>query len=971
VKARPVKPLMQNLALLASLALGVSGVAAAQAVPPAPPAPEPAAAAPAAGPAGSWAPDRPEPGSVEKIKEFTTAPEYLPESVAYVPDSDTVPSPTKALGHLVGAPDELSRVKDVHDYFRRLAQATDRVRIQVIGTSEEGREMIVALVSDAENLAALDHLKEVTARLADPRRTSRDDARRLAAEGKVFYWLTGGLHSTETGSPEMLMELAYRLAVSEKPEIQAIRKNAVVMITPVTEPDGRDRQVDWYYRHLRGRKGTYEEQEEIMSPPYWGHYVFHDNNRDNMQGTQALTQAVDAAYFDFHPQVMHDLHESIPLLYIMTGYGPYNGAIDPVTVDEWTQLAYHEAGALSAQGLPGVFTWAFWDGWWPGYLNSVANEHHSVGRFYETFGNGSAGTFDRDLGEEQFAGRKVTDLTWYRPTPSKKKIRWSLRDNTNYMEAGALAALEYAAFHRQELLEDFWLKGNRSLTKGRTEAPYAWVFPPEQRDPARLAYLVNQLRRQRIEVHRLAAEAKIGAKSWPAGSYVVRMDQPYRDLAVNLLEEQKFPADEPNRPYDDLAWTWPLLYGVTGEPVADKKILDAAMEPVAADVVPAGRIDGAGEVFLLRDTGQTALLEARVILGANQVDAAEVPFTAGGVSYPPGSWIVQAPREAVDEVARRTGLSFTAAAAAPDVRRHLVDLPRLAVLHNWVYTQDAGWTRYTFDRAKIPYTLINDDDLKRGHLADRFDVILYPNTFGSFSDLVHGFDPKYGPLAYTKTPEFPSLGIPDSSEDITGGMGFEGLANLDAFIRGGGMLITFGNAATLPVDGGLVRNVSSGSGGNQGLAGSVLRAKVVRPEHPLVYGYEELTSVFRGNAPTFEVPKADRGRVVLQFGTKKPDGEEDEAKKDSGIEVEDLDTPATPANAAAKPKPEKKEDHRVVLSGGSHGADAVDGKPAILDIPTGKGRVLLFAFDPLYRYLNIADFRFLYNALLNWNDLPR
>ena len=933
---------------------------------------EPPPAPPAATVAtGSWAPDRPEPGSVEKIKEYTTAPEYLPESVSYVPDSETVPSPTKALGHLAGAPDELSRVKDVHDYFRRLAAATDRVQVKVIGTSEEGREMIVALVSDPENLAALDRYKDVTARLADPRRTPREEARRLTREGKVFYWFTGGLHSTETGSPEMLMELAYRLAVSEKPEIQAIRKNTIVMITPVTEPDGRDRQVDWYYRHLRDRKGSYEELDEIMSPPYWGHYVLHDNNRDGMQVTQALTRAVHETFYEFHPQVMHDLHESVPLLYIMTGYGPYNRAIDPVTISEWTQLGYHEAGALSAQGLPGIFTWAFWDGWWPGYLNSVANLHHSVGRFYETFGNGSAGTFDRDLSRVKFAGRPVTDVQWYRPAPPAKKLRWSLRNNTNYMEAGALSALQYAALHREELLEDFWTKGDRALVKGKTTAPYAWAFPAEQRDPARLAYLVNQLRQHRIEVHRLTAEARTGARSWPAGTYVVRLDQPYGRMANDLLEEQKFPADEPNPPYDDVAWTWPLLYGVKAEAVADRKILDGAMERVAADVVPAGRVDGTGEIFLLRDTGQTALLAGRVILGTNQVDVAEAAFTAGGVNYPPGSWIVQAPREAVEEAARQTGLSFAAVASAPEVRRHLVDLPRLAVLHNWIDTQDAGWVRYTLDRAKVPYTLINDDDLKRGNLAERFDVVLYPRTQGGLSDLVHGIDPKYGPLAYTKTPEFPSQGVPDGSEDITGGMGFEGLLNLDKFVRGGGVLIALGNGGTLPVDGGIVRGVSSSRLGAN-TPGSEVRVKVVRPEHPLVYGYEELTQVFRGNGPVFDVPKVDRARVVLQFGTKKPDGEDDEEgdKKPgpaSGIEVEDLDAPPAPA---AKPKVEKKDD-RFVLSGLTRGKEELDGKPAILDVPTGKGRVILYGFDPLHRYLNLADFRFVYNALLNWNDLPR
>lgn len=938
--------------------------------------PETQAPAPGSEP---WAPDRAEPGSVEKIKEYTTAPEFLPETVAYVPDSDTVPSPTEVLGRIIGTPGELDKAAEVNGYFKKLAETSDRVRVQTIGTSEEGREILLAAVSDPANLAALDRFKEITGRLSDPRRTSREEARRLAEEGKVFYWLLGGLHSTETGSPEMLMELAYRLAVSERPEIQEIRRNTVVLITPVVEVDGRDRMVEWYYRHLQGKKLSYGELSDFDSPPYWGHYALHDNNRDGMQLALALTRAVNGAYYDFHPQVMHDLHESVPLLYISTGHGPYSHAADPVTISEWTQLGNHEAGELAAQGLPGVWTWGFWDGWWPGYLVSVGTNHHGVGRFYETFGNGHPGTFERDVSEARFAGKPVTDVQWYRPWPPAKKLRWSLRNNTNYMEAGVLEALGFAASHRRELLENFWIKGNRSLEKGKTEAPYAWIFPPDQRDPGRLAYLIHQLRAQRIEVHRLTADLALGGKTWPAGSTVVRMDQPYHNAAMNFLEEQKFPADEPNTPYDDVAWTWPLLYGVAGEPVSDRKVLSAAMEPVTSEASPQGRVDGAGDLFLLRDTGQNALLQARLLLGSHQVDAAEAAFQADGASYPPGSWIVQAPRDAVDEVAAELGLSFHATAALPNVRRHVVDLPRVALLHNWVATQDAGWARYTLDQQKLGYTLISDDDLKRGGLAERFDVILYPNSWGDFTGQVHGIDPKYGPLAYTRTAEFPSHGIPDASEDITGGMGFQGLMNLEKFVRGGGVLVALANGGVLPVDGGLVRGVDRASGGFN-TPGSELRAKVLRPEHPIAYGYEELTSVFRGNGPIWNVGKADRGRVVLQFGTKevetaKPSFEISSAAEahDSGaIEEEDADAPAGEEKKDGdENSKDEKGDRRLVLSGFVKGEDSVDGTPAILDVPVEKGRVILFSFNPLHRYLNHSDFRFVYNILLNWNDLPR
>jgi hypothetical protein len=417
-----------------------------------------------------------------------------------------------------------------------------------------------------------------------------------------------------------------------------------------------------------------------------------------------------------------------------------------------------------------------------------------------------------------------------------------------------------------------------------------------------------------------------------------------------------------------VAWTFPLLYGVDGTKINERSIYEAAMEPVDGPVAPSGAVTGTGDLFLLRDTGQTSLLEARLLLAAHQVDAAETGFDAGGVRYPAGSWIVQAPREAVEEVARRFGLSFTAVTVLPEVRRHLVDLPRLGLLHTWVATQDAGWARYTLDRAGLKYELVSDTDLRRGGLSGRFDVILFPSSSGNFTSMVHGLDPKYGPLAYTRTEEFPSHGTPNASDDITGGMGFEGLMELQRFVRDGGVLITLANAGTLAVDGGLTRDVQRVPPAGFNTPGSEVRAKVLRPEHPIAYGYEELPSIFRGNGPIWDVNKRNRRFAVLQFGTKSP--EEDEKKDGAAgdIEEEEIEEEGQPAVADKGSK--DKEDKRLLLSGFVRGEDVVDGKPAILDVPVGKGRVILFAFNPLHRHLNLSDFRFVYNALLNWNDLP-
>jgi len=1002
-------------------------------------------------PTGPWAPDTAEAGSVEAIRRHTTAEEFLPETVAYLPASLTVPSPMEVLGHVPGAEGELSSVAEVHGYMRALAAASDRVTVRTLGLSEEGREILLVLVSSADNLAGLDRWREINRGLADPRRTDRETARALAEEGRAVYYLLGGLHSTETGSPEMLMELAYRLAVSEKPAIREIRDEMVVAITPVVEPDGRDRVVEWYERHQRGRDLEWEELREFSSPPYWGHYVFHDNNRDGMQRTQALTRAVHDAFYDLRPQVVHDLHESLPLLYISTGHGPYSTAVDPLTINRWTWFAHNEAAQLQAQGLPGVWVWGFWDGWWPGYLVSVANNHHSVGRFYETFGNSHPGTFERDLSDVEFLGEEVTGVQWYRPWPPDEEVTWSLRNNTNYMQAGVLEALHLAARHRSSLLADGWVKARRSMDRGRDEAPHAWVFPVEQRDPGALSYLVSQLLAHDVEVHRIApppgptaddageapavappappgpaggaADADAAPISdWPVGSFVVRMDQPLRDLAVTLLEVQRFPPDEPNPPYDDVAWTWPLLYGVEGERVDDPEILDVPMAEVTMAPSPGGGVTGFGEdIYLLADTGQSSLLTARALLGDHQVDAAEQAFEVNGVDYPAGSWIVQAPRAEVEEVAARLGLTFRAALSMPRVASHLVDLPRLGLVHTWTSTQDAGWARYTLDQARMPYTLVSPDDLRRGGLLERFDVLLMPRARGDFARMVHGIDPALGPLAYTQTDRFPSHGVPNASPDVTGGMGLAGLMELQRFVAGGGMLVTLGNSGTLAVDGGLVRRVVRRPASSVRNPGSELAARVRRAGHPLTYGYPEKTSVFRGNGPLFDVPDRYQRHVVLQFGDELPedDGGDDGGAPmdetlamDRAILVETLDPRGVDmgpeagdpdagqddsfeariieedlaADASAEPPGEGgsgrgaaggegeeagEEDLRdLVLSGWVSAEEPLAGEPAILDVPSGRGRVLLYSFNPLHRHLNHSDFRLLYNALLHWNDLP-
>ncbi len=902
-----------------------------------------------------WAPDVAEPGSVEAIAAHTTDPRYVNPWVAYVPESATVPSPGDYLGHVAGAAGELSNTAKIYGYFRALDRASTRVQVEVLGTSEEGREILLIAVADEAGLRDLPRLKEATARLADPRRTDAAAAEKIIASARPIYYFNAGLHSQETGSPEMVMEMAYRLAVSEAPMIRQIREKVVVLVNPVSEPDGRDRWVDWFYRYLKG-KTDFENLPEL-NPPYWGHYVFHDNNRDTHQEALALTKAVHRMFHDYHPTVVHDLHESIPLLHTWNGTGPYNANLDPIATSEWLEMSFHEVTALTALGMPGVWTWGFGESWGLHYLDSVASNHNSIGRGYETFGNHTAETVERTLrpSEERYVGKPVTERDWYRPWPPDRKITWSLRDNTNYMQSACLAILDYTARHAPDMLRNFHRKGYNSWRKGVGGKPYAFVIPEDQGDRRRVAEMVNLLMTHGIEVSRTPAPLKVKEGEFPEGSFVVRLDQPYRNYAVDLLAPQRFPKDSPYEPYDDVSWALPVHYGLVAKAIEDEAIRTPALSPLTSPVAPRGEVSGPGPVFLLKDTGQESLLAARSRLSRFKVEIAEKEFTAKDAHFPAGSWILPAQaglREALESAAEGLGLDFTGLASAPEVPRHEAPVPRLALWHTWVDTEMTGWVRYVLDQEKIPYDYIRDEEIREGGLRSRWDIILYAHTYVGLKRQIHGIDTRHGPMPYTRTPEFPSHGVPDASEDITGGIGWAGMKNLERFLDEGGLMITLGNGSALPLEGGLVRYVDR-SRDTVFTPGVELMARFTQPSHPLAYGYSEKTSAFRTPLPLYEVAPADRSWVVMQWGLKPPKDERDEEAE----------------KKAEKPADDSKEPE-LVVSGGVKDAEEIEGRPAILDIPAGRGRVLAFNFNPIHRSLNRSDHRFLWNAILNWSALP-
>lgn len=883
----------------------------------------------------AFSPDTPETGSVETIARFTTDPRFVSPWVAYLPESATVPSPADYLGYLPGAPGKLSDSATIYGYLRELARASERVMVEALGTTEEGREILLVVISDATGIQKLDQLKAATAALADPRRTSPEQAEDILAGARPVYYINAALHADESGSPEMVMELAYRLAVSDQPRIRRIRERVLVLINPVSNPDGRDKMSDWFYRHLAGK--THYDALPRQSPPYWGRYVFVDANRDAHQQTQALTRAVYRMFFDYHPTVIHDLHEAIALLQSWNGTGPYNPHLEPIVTSEFLEMSFREVTSLTALGMPGVWTWEFGEGYGHHYLDSIAMNHNSIGRGYETFGNATAETVERTIRSED------STREWFRPWPISGTIRWSMRDNVNYQQTALLAILDYTARQADEMLRSFYRKGYNSWQKGVAGNPHAFVIPAQQADRRRVAQMINVLLRQGIQVSRALEGFSVAEGRFAAGSFVVRLDQPYRNYAVDLLLPQQFPQNTTHQPYDDVSWSLPVHYGVEAHRIDDARIVEVAVEAVGEPVAATGAIRGRGPVFLLADRGQEALLAARHRLSGFRVEIAERPFTVGSKTFPRGSWILEDQpglAAALEPVARELALDFVGAVDLPEVPRHESELSRLGVWVPWADTDSIGWIRYTLDQQSIPYDYLRDEDIRAGGLRDRLDVIVYGNVDLDLQAQIHGIEAVDGPLAFTRTERYPSHGVPAASQDITGGIGWGGVAELERFVEAGGLLITLGKGSTLALEGGLVRHVRRAEGTGITTPGAELRVRFPDPEHPLAYGYPDSPSVFRSNFPVYDSP---RRWLRMAYCTSCLDGP--------------LDTRFVVLEWGG--------DEEILVSGGGRNLERLAGRPAVLAVPKGEGSVVVFNFNPMHRDLNHSDHRLLWNAILN------
>ncbi len=952
-----------------------------------------------------------------KIQKYTTEPYFTSPLVNYLPASKNVPTPEVVLGDVAGAPGILPYAEDVYKYMRLLEKASPRVKVFSIGKTEEGREMIAVAISSPENLKNLEEDRARLAKLADPRTIKLDDAEadKLVAQAVPVYYITGTIHSPETGAPTALMELAYRLTVDESPYIREIRDGMITLITPVVEVDGRDRMVDIYHWHLSHPKDFY--------PPliYWGKYVAHDNNRDAMGMTLKLTENVLNTYVGWKAQVLHDLHESVPYLYDNTaGDGPFNAWVDPILTDEWEMIGWRNVADMTKFGMPGVFTHGVFDTWSPGYLMFIAAMHNGISRLYETFGNGGADTLERTLDQEEYS------RTWYRQNPPLPKVLWSQRDNNNYEETGLLTSLHYFNENKRLFLKNFYLKAKRSVMKPTEEGPAAYVLPANDPRMDSQAELLRVLQKQGVEISRATAAFTVTlpakkpmkgkndkdtkekesalattTKEFPAGSYIIRMDQPYSRIADALLDYQYWSPDDPQKtPYDDTGWTFGELFDVQVTRVTDPKVLDAPMERVKEIRAPAG-VSGEGTIFAINNNAEPSLATLRYKLRDASIDAAEEPFESAGKKFDRGTFLIHGvTRQQLNDAISSLGLEAVSISAMPSVKTHPVRAARVALVHTWLSTQAEGWWRIALDNLNIPYDYISTQIVaKTSDLNSKYDVILFPPVgfFAGPTMVINGLPSAWGnPLPWKNTPETPNLvGQNDSTDDMRPGLGWDGVEHLQSFVEKGGVLLTATDTSRFALSIGLADGVSAANGQRMKIVGSVVGTRLVDGASPIAYGYNEKLAAYCDNGPIFSLSSIAGARGFRRLGGQmhtRPTGRGTLDDPDFVVGRPDVQAPEEPKSEIWETPPVTDEElhnnFRVIppadrarvifryadnkdllISGLVEGGDEIAQHPAVVDVPTGNGHVVLFSINPVYRGETRGTYSLVLNTILNFDSL--
>jgi hypothetical protein len=832
--------------------------------------------------------------------------------------AQAVPTPESVLGHKPGDDFYLASYDEVRDYFRKLAAASDRIKLISIGRTTRGVDWEIALISSPQNLGRLDRYKDISGQLALGRGLTDQEAHALAREGKAIVHLDGGLHSTEVAGGQHTIQLAYKLVSTRgDPEIDAILDNVILMLWPTMNPDGQNEVVAWYRKNL----GTPYEVSPL--PDLYQEYVGHDNNRDGYMNNMLESQEVTHTELAWNPVVFYCHHQTAPFparIFIPPFKEPISSNIHPLMARWLNVFGVSMAAYLDEHGMPGAIHRVGFDNWYPGFLDFTHIFRNSIAFFTETALYRYATPHFYTVDEFPKDSQTLRSEIFY--SSPWKGGWWRLGDAVRYNMGASMAVLDTTARYREALLYNRYQAARDNIERFRTEPPFAYVIPARQHDLPTAATLVEKLLTNGIEVHQSGEPFVANGRQYPAGSWVVLMDQPFAGLAKELLEPQHYPdlrespGGPPVLPYDVAGWTLPMQMGVEVAAVLQPINAEgrAALRQIEQAVPPLTTVQGGGPAYIISHRPNAAFKAINEVLSAG----GQVGFTKADAATPEGQEtgaivISGVDRDRMTEIARKHSLNAQTFVRPSDgviaTRK-----PRVGLYRAWIPVIDEGWTRWILENYGFAPLTLRNGDIQAGHLLDRFDAIILPDA--SPRQILEGFAPGSIPGEYA------------------GGLGEPGVEALRDFVSGGGTLIAFNNASDMVIDAlGLpVTNTLSGLKNDQFFcSGSLLRVELRDLSHPGLWGMPRDPIVMFERGPAFEPKPAFQGVVLASF-----------------------------------PK-----DRNPLASGFLLHPERIQGKAAAIEAFQGKGRAYLFGFRPQWRGQSHGTYKFVFNAIYDSPSLSR
>ena len=861
----------------------------------------------------------------------------------------TIPTPESVLGFRAGADYKLATYDDALKYFRALERASNHVKLVEIGRTSEDRPWYMALISTPANLANIERYREISLRLAHPEGLSDEEARRLAREGKAFVHIDGGLHSTEVAGGQHTIQLAHDLAAgANDPKIHAILENVILMLWPSLNPDGQNMVAEWYREHV----GTPFETAPL--PALYQKYVGHDNNRDAYMLNMIESRVVERTWRQWEPQITYVQHQTAPFptrIWLPPFAEPIALHVHPLMSRTVNVIGMTIAQALEEHGQPGATHMGTgYDAWYPGYVDYLPMLQNRAAFWTETALYRYATPHFYTLNEFPRDKANLRPESLY-PSPWKGGW-WRLRDAVEYMMTASIAVCDYASKYKENVLYNRYKAGHDTIRKYSQEPPFAYFIPQDQRDPVAPVELLRRLAFNGLRIEQLTKTFTVEGVSYPAGTWVIPMNQEYAELAREVLDTQKYPdlrqfPDGPlEQPYDAAGWTLPFQMDlrVTAATKPLPAEVRAALKPVRGQVVDwktghesgepdAALFDSAPGIGFNTDsvaagivplpgkrtgTGQALALDPAE---NNSFRALNLAWQAGGkVQFSPATLddqgkVISPTRYIISGVPENTQAKWVADLAlrgqGTTAQGLPVTVPRIAVYHPWSPSMDEGWSRWVLEQYKFKFTELTNTVAQKGRLREQFDVILLADERSR--TLTQGFSEGSMPAQYV------------------GGLGEAGIQALNTFVREGGTLVCLNQSSNFAIEALRlpVKNVATGLPRRDFFMASSILAVEVDPAHPVMAGMPTNAKVFGDSGPVFTTKDGFEGMALAKY---QPTGS-------------------------------------PLLSGYLAGEKYVQGYAAALDVKHGNGHVILLGFRPQWRGQPFGTFRVLFNSLLYYGEV--